>query len=96
MTQYQVDSEAVLAATGTVRATIERISGESGSLLGQLVNLEGSWSGPAASAFQGVISEWRATQQRVEQALGMIGQALGAAGTQYAEAETSNVRLFAH
>ncbi len=96
MTRYQVDSEAVLAATGTVRATIERISGESGSLLGQLVNLEGSWSGPAASAFQGVVSEWRATQLRVEEAMAHIGQALAVAGTQYAEAETSNVRLFAH
>ena len=38
----------------------------------------------------------RRDAQKVEQALGMIGQALGTAGTQYAEAETSNARLFAH
>jgi early secretory antigenic target protein ESAT-6 len=96
MTRYQVDSEAVIGATGSVRATMERISGEASSMLSQLVNLQGSWSGPAASAFQAVVTEWRATQLRVEESLGTIGQALGTAGQQYAEAEASNARLFAH
>jgi early secretory antigenic target protein ESAT-6 len=94
MTSYQVDSEAVLGATATIHASMERISGESSALLGQLVNLQGSWSGAAASAFQSVVSDWRATQQRVEESLGAIGRGLGAAAQQYAEAETSNARLF--
>jgi 6 kDa early secretory antigenic target len=94
MTSYQVDSEAVLGATATIHASMERISGESGALLGQLVNLQGSWSGAAANAFQTVVSDWRATQQRVEESLGAIGRGLGAAAQQYAEAETANARLF--
>ncbi|MDQ1563526.1 MAG: hypothetical protein QOI14_477 [Actinomycetota bacterium] len=94
MTRYQVDSEAVLSATGSVRASMERISGEASALLGQLVNLQGSWSGPAATAFQSVVTEWRSTQQRLDQNLGSIGQALNVAGQQYAEIETTNARLF--
>lgn len=94
MTQYHVDSEAVLNATGTVRSSMGRIQAEVDSLLSQLVNLQSSWSGPAASAFQGVVTEWRGTQQRVEEALDTINVALGHAGQQYADIESSNARLF--
>jgi WXG100 family type VII secretion target len=96
MTRYQVDSEAVLGATGAIRASIGRIQGEVGSLHGQLANLDGAWSGPAATAFHALIAEWKATQQRVEENLAAISQALTVAGQQYAEIETSNARLFHH
>jgi WXG100 family type VII secretion target len=94
MTRYQVDSEAVLGATGSVHASMERLSSESSALLGQLVKLQSSWTGSASAAFQSVVSEWRATQQRVEENLGSIGHALAIAGQQYAEAELANARLF--
>ncbi len=73
---------------------MERLSGESSALLGQLVNLQSSWTGAASTAFQSVVSEWRATQQRVEENLGSIGRALTAAAQQYSEAESTNARLF--
>lgn len=95
MTRYTVDSEAVITATGAARSSIGRIQAEVNGLHGQLTNLQSSWTGPAATAFQGVVSEWKATQQRVEEALGAISQALTAAGQQYAEIEASNARLFA-
>jgi early secretory antigenic target protein ESAT-6 len=94
MTRYQVDSEAVLGATGSVRASISRIQAEVSGLHGQLVNLQGSWSGQAATAFQSVVVEWKATQQRVEENLAAINQALTMAAQQYAEIEASNARLF--
>ena len=94
MTTFQVDSEAVIGATASVHASMERLSGESSALLAQLVNLQGSWTGSASAAFQSVVGEWRATQQRVEESLGSIGHALSVAGQQYQEAETSNARLF--
>jgi 6 kDa early secretory antigenic target len=96
MTTYQVDSDAVLGATSSIHASMERLSSESGALLTQLVNLQGSWTGAASTAFQGVVAEWRATQQRVEESLGTIGRALGTAGQHYAEAETANAGLFRH
>lgn len=94
MTRYQVDSEAVAAATGNVRAAVSRIQSEVSGLHGQLVNLQSSWTGPAASAFQGVVGDWKATQQRVEQSLAEISAALGQAAQLYADAEAQNARLF--
>ncbi len=94
MTRFQVDSEAVLAATGSVRGSIARIQSEVGALHGQLTDLQGSWTGQAATAFQSVNTDWKATQQRVEESLGSISQALGHAAQQYAEIESSNARLF--
>lgn len=96
MTSFHVDSEAVLGATGAVRASMERIQAEVSGLHGQLTNLQSSWSGQAASAFQGVITDWRGTQQRVEESLAAINHALTQAAQQYAEIEAANTRLFAH
>jgi len=95
MTRYQVDSEAVIAATASARASVGRIQAEVGTLHSQLTSLEGSWSGQAASAFQAIVTDWRATQQRVEESLAGISHALGQAGQQYAEIEAANARLFA-
>lgn len=94
MTRYQVDSEAVLGATNAVRTTIGRIQAEVGGLHGQLLSLQGSWSGQAANAFQSVVTEWKSTQQRVEESLDAISRALGQAGQHYAEIEAANARLF--
>jgi 6 kDa early secretory antigenic target len=94
MTRYQVDSEEVFGAAGAVRASAARIEAEVGGMLAQLTSLQGSWVGQAATAFTGVIEEWRATQQRVVENLGAINQALGQAGAQYAETEQANAQLF--
>ena len=94
MTTYHVDAEQVSAATHTVQATIGRIQGEVASLLGQLTGLQSSWTGQAAAAFQGAVADWRTTQRAVEQSLAQLSQALGVAGTQYAEVEQANARLF--
>lgn len=59
-----------------------------------LTSLESSWSGQAATAFQGVVGDWRITQQRVEESLATIQQALATAGRQYADVEQQNSRLF--
>ncbi|MET1043622.1 MAG: WXG100 family type VII secretion target [Microbacteriaceae bacterium] len=94
MTRYQVDSEAVLSATDAVRTSIGRIQAEVAGLHGQLTNLQGSWTGQAATAFQGVVNEWRATEQRVEENLTALNLALGAAGQTYADIELQNARRF--
>jgi WXG100 family type VII secretion target len=95
MTRYQVDSEAVAAATARAQAAMGRIQGEVAGLNAQLVDLQSSWTGSAASAFQGVVADWRATQARVEESLGHINTALGRAAQLYSDAEAQNTRLFA-
>lgn len=94
MTRYQVDSEAVAATTARVRAAIGRIQGEVQGLHAQLAELQSSWTGQAAGAFQGVVSEWHATQLRVEESLASISTALAHAGQQYAQVEEQNARMF--
>jgi len=94
MSTYQVDSEAVLAQATAARHTVERVQGEVGALHAQLEQLQASWQGTAASAFRGVVAEWRSAQQRVDDALTTLGAALGQAGQQYAEIEQANARLF--
>lgn len=94
MTRYQVDSEAVLGATGAVRNSISRIQAEVAGLHGQLTNLQGSWTGQAASAFHAAVGDWKVTQQRVEENLATINSALTHAGQQYADIEAANARLF--
>ncbi|MBH0109519.1 WXG100 family type VII secretion target [Salinibacterium sp. NG22] len=94
MTRYQVDSEAVLSATGAVQNSIGRIQAEVAGLHGQLTNLQGSWTGQAATAFSTVVTDWKTTQQRVEENLAAINTALSQAGQQYAEIEAANARLF--
>ncbi|MFH8249439.1 WXG100 family type VII secretion target [Microbacterium sp. B2969] len=94
MATFAVDSDAVFAATGSVRATIDRIQGETQSMLSQLTHLQSTWSGGAAVAFQGVVDQWRATQRQVEDALAGINSALGVAARQYADAEQASLALF--
>ena len=94
MTRFTVDSEAVLAAQSAVASTIPRVQADVAALLGSLTALQDTWGGAAATAFQGVVGEWRATQQRVEESLVAINQALGAAARQYLEVEEANTRLF--
>ena len=94
MTQFRVDSEAVAHATSTVQASVTRIQGEVALLRTQLSDLQASWSGPAATAFQGTVDAWHQTQIRVEESLTQLSQTLGVAARQYAEMEIATTRLF--
>ncbi len=94
MTVFTVDSDAVLAATATIRATGDRVQTETAAMLGQLTQLQGSWTGSASVAFQSVIERWRAAQREVEAALGDISTALGTVGQQYAQTEVAAAGMF--
>jgi early secretory antigenic target protein ESAT-6 len=95
MARYQVDSEAVTAATSSAKASVGRIQAEVSGLHGQLTALQGSWTGQAASAFQAAVVDWKSVEERVEQSLSAMSLALGQAAQQYSEIELSNARLFA-
>ena len=94
MTRYQVDSEAVIAATAATRGSIGRLQAEAAGLQGNLTGLQGTWSGSAATAFQGLLGEWMAAYQRVEQTLAAINEALAHAGQGYADVEQQAARMF--
>jgi len=94
MAIFSVDSDAVLSATAAIRATGDRLQGDTAAMLAQLTQLQSSWTGTAAIAFQGVIERWRAAQTEVEAALGDISAALAHAGQQYAQTEQAATGLF--
>ena len=94
MAIFSVDSDAVLAATATVRATIDRLEAEVAALVGQLAQLQSSWTGAAAGGFASAVDQWRSTQRQVEDSLGALNAALAAAGRQYADAEEMNASMF--
>ncbi len=94
MTRYQVDSEAVIAATAATRGSIGRLQAEAAGLQGNLTGLQSTWSGSAASAFQGLLGEWAAAYQRVEQTLTAMNEALAHAGQGYADVEQQAARMF--
>ncbi len=94
MAVFSIDSDAVATATAAIRATSGRIESDTSSMLAQLTQLQGSWTGGASLAFQGVVERWRAASREVEAALTDIGIALDTAGQQYLQAETSAAGMF--
>ncbi|UJP10449.1 WXG100 family type VII secretion target [Microbacterium sp. KUDC0406] len=94
MSVFTVDTDAVHAAHGATRATIERLQSESAALMSQLTQLQSSWTGSASVAFQNCSEQWRGAQLHVEQVLASIGTALGSAATQYADADQYSANLF--
>lgn len=94
MSRFQVDSAQVAAAGAAVQSSAASITAEVDRMMRLLLDLQGSWQGQAASSFQGVVGDWRATQERVRASLEEISAALASAGASYAEVEQGAARLF--
>lgn len=94
MNLLRVDAAAISAAANITKTQIAAIEAEVLKLTTNLTALEGSWSGTAASAFQGALANWRAAQTAVESSLADLNRVLELASTQYAEVEAANARLF--
>ncbi|MFV0633735.1 WXG100 family type VII secretion target [Demequina sp.] len=94
MTRYHVDAAEVASASGLAARSSDTIRAEVAAMLGHLTALQGTWQGGAATAFAGVLEQWRAAQAQVETALDSITVALGQAATEYQNAEDSASRLF--
>lgn len=94
MTRYQVDSEAVLSSATSTQSAIGRLQAEAAGLQSNLQSLQSVWQGPAATAFQGLVSEWMSAYQRVELAITSMNEALGHAGRGYADVEQQAASMF--
>ena len=95
MSRYEVDSAQVAQAAVAVQKSAQQIGTEVDGMMRHLLELQSSWRGQAASSFQHVVTDWRATQERVRASLEEIQRALTVAGQQYAQAEDSAARMFA-
>lgn len=91
---FHVDTDRIHAASGDIASISSEIESLVATMLSRLTALQDAWTGSAATRFQGVVHEWRGTQQQVKTSLDSIGLALGQAGTHYADAEAANERMF--
>ncbi|MBX3312542.1 MAG: WXG100 family type VII secretion target [Microbacteriaceae bacterium] len=94
MNLIRVDAAAIATAATVTKAQIAAIETEVAKLTANLTSLEASWSGAAATAFQGALGSWRSAQATVESSLAELNRVLEMASTQYAEVEAANARLF--
>lgn len=94
MSVFSVDINEVSRTSALVRASVETVRTEVATLMTNLTALEASWTGPAATQFHQLATEWQATQAQVETALDEIGLRLQAAANQYAQAESQAAGLF--
>jgi len=94
MAQFHVNSDELAAKSQTVRMSIDSLRSGVDAMQRNLLDLQSSWSGAAATNFQNLMADWRNTQLRVEASLESINAALSMAATQYAQAEEANIRPF--
>ena len=94
MSHYEVDVARLAQAGTAVQQRSVSIQSEVAAMQRQLADLQTVWKGAAAAAFAGVVADWTATQQRVEQSLAQIAQAMRAASAGYGDAEAAAARLF--
>lgn len=94
MARIQIDVQELFAKASNVQSTADRIQSEVNTMDAALRQLQDSWVGQAASNFQSVVTEWRATQQRVEDSLRSIREAMQHAGQQYESTEQANAAMF--
>jgi WXG100 family type VII secretion target len=95
MSRYEVDAAQVAAASAAVQTSVQELGGEVDRMMRHLLELQSSWKGAAATSFQHVVTDWRATQERVRTTLEEIQRALAVAGHQYEDAEAAATRMFA-
>ncbi|HEY4536066.1 MAG TPA: WXG100 family type VII secretion target [Enteractinococcus sp.] len=94
MARIQIDVQELFAKASNVQSTADRIQSEVNTMDAALRQLQESWVGQAAANFQTVVTEWRTTQQRVEESLRSIREAMQHAGQQYEATEQANAAMF--
>ncbi|MFJ4222616.1 WXG100 family type VII secretion target [Microbacterium sp. NPDC089695] len=94
MSVFTVDTDAVASGQSAALATMERLRADAATLTSQLTQLQSTWVGSASNAFQSSLDQWRGAQTHVELSLESLGHSLGAAATQYADADRYSASLF--
>jgi WXG100 family type VII secretion target len=94
MAQFNVNSDELALKSTAVKGSVDRIRLEVDGMKRNLMELQSTWTGAAATNFQALLQEWHATQAKVEASLESINAALSMAATQYAQAEEANARMF--
>ncbi|MEP7764555.1 WXG100 family type VII secretion target [Sanguibacter sp. 25GB23B1] len=88
MSKFGVDVSQVASASTAVNISVTSIRTEVAAMMRNLTELQSSWTGGAALAFSGVVSQWQVTQTQVEAGLDAITSALSRTAATYEDAES--------
>lgn len=88
MSKFGVDVSQVASASTAVSISVTSIRTEVAAMMRNLTELQSSWTGGAALAFSGVVSQWQVTQTQVEAGLDAITSALSRTAATYEDAES--------
>ncbi len=92
---FEVDTAELGRARGAVEVCAAQVAADADELARHLGELQASWQGEAAGAFDAVMHRWQAVHEQVRAALGDVERALELTGRAYDEAEGSARQLFA-
>ncbi|PFG32201.1 WXG100 family type VII secretion target [Sanguibacter antarcticus] len=95
MSKFGVDVSQVAGASTAVNISVTSIRTEVATMMRNLTDLQGSWTGGAAATFSGVVAQWQVTQTQVESGLDAITAALSRTATTYEDAESMAAGHFA-
>ncbi len=92
MSQMKTTVETMHVTAGKVDQLTLEIKALLDQLRGDVQAVGGSWEGAAAIAFQNVMTRWDGSANKLQLALGSIGDAIKSSGTAYGAADDDNTR----
>lgn len=92
MSQMKTTVETMQVTASKVDGLTMEIKGLLDQLRGDVHAVGGSWEGAAAVAFQNVMNRWDTSANKLQVALGSIGDSIKSSGTAYGAADDDNTR----
>jgi WXG100 family type VII secretion target len=94
MANIGVDTEAVAAAASQFNGQAAQLEELIGAVSKSLNALEPLWTGPAATQFVTLLTQWNGDISNIQQILTQVSQRVAQAGTAYSDTDTSIARSF--
>lgn len=91
---FAVDTARIAAASGDIDRIAGSIESEVRAMMAKLVALQDCWQGSASARFQGVMQDWRATEEQVRSSLQQVSSTLRLTGQDYEQVEATNRMRF--
>jgi WXG100 family type VII secretion target len=90
----QVTPDSVQAAGRQIQMLSSQIEELINTLRTTATNVQSEWKGAASGAFESAMTDWNVAANRIHEAATTIGVATQTAGTNYADTESANTRMF--
>ncbi len=92
----KVSTEDVQSKATAVARQVSELEAQLSTLSKDMSALATTWTGQAASSFQGLYAGWNKQATMIQKTLNDIGLSLKGAGSRYADAEAANISSMGH